>query len=220
MSTVVDTGPRKHGHEIVTTPPTEMPGVPDTRLIGQEKAAKAAASSAKRRCQMTSTALRRNRLDNDKADARSRWNARSSTTQKSVKHKRRHILRIVKQLNIYLPLRRPVVVLTSRQLSKKDGDCCVIGRKFQIRVSKELPVSQAIDVLLHEWAHALSWDACEGKVVNSRRISDYEFDRLAHGPKWGIVYSRVYQCFAFEIWPCLQVEDFNAAILARMGRQR
>jgi hypothetical protein len=103
-------------------------------------------------------------------------------------------------------------VLTGRQLSKKDGDCCVVRGKFQIRVSRELNESEAVDVLLHEWAHALSWEACVGKAAKSRSISDYEFERLAHGPKWGLAFSRVYLCFTSEIALTLQAGDLNAAV--------
>jgi len=146
--------------------------------------------------------------------------ARSSAATQSAEGNRRYLLRVAEKLRIYLPPRRPVVVLTGRQLSGKQGDCGVVGRKFQIRVSRELPMSQAIDVLLHEWAHALSWDACVGKVANSRSISAHEFDRLAHGPKWGIAYSKVYLCFTSEIEPRLQAENLNAAMLADRRSRR
>lgn len=146
--------------------------------------------------------------------------ARSSAATQSAERNRCYLLRVAEKLSIYLPPQRPVVVLAGRQLSGKDGDCCVDGRNFRIRVSKELPMSQAIDTLLHEWAHALSWDACVGKVANSRSISDYEFEWLAHGPKWGIAYSKVYLCFTFEIEPRLQVENFNAAMLADRRSRR
>jgi hypothetical protein len=133
-------------------------------------------------------------------------------------HDRDYFFRVVEQLKIHLPPSRPVTVLTGRQLSKKDGDCCVVRGKFQIRVSRELNESEAVDVLLHEWAHALSWEACVGKAAKSRSISDYEFERLAHGPKWGLAFSRVYLCFTSEIALTLQAEDLNAAV-AR-GRRR
>ena len=125
-------------------------------------------------------------------------------------HDRDYFFRVVEQLKIHLPPSRTVTVLTGRQLSKKDGDCCVVRGKFQIRVSRELNESEAVDVLLHEWAHALSWEACVGKAAKSRSISDYEFERLAHGPKWGLAYSEVYLCFMSEIVPRLRAEDLNA----------
>ncbi len=133
---------------------------------------------------------------------------------------REYLFRVVEQLKRHLPPSRPLTVLAGRQLSKKDGDCCVARGKLQIRVSRELNESQALDVLLHEWAHALSWEACVGKVAYSRRISDYEFDRLAHGPKWGLAYSEVYLCFMSEIVPSLRAEDLNAAAARGRGGRR
>ena len=143
-----------------------------------------------------------------------------TATLRARKPDRRFFFRVVEQLKIHLPPRRPVVVMTGRQFSKKDGDCCVIRGKFQIRVSRQLNESEAVDVLLHEWAHALSWDTRVDTAAKSRNVSEYEFDRLAHGPKWGLAYSKVYQCFVGTIMPHLECEDLNAAVLNRMGGRR
>ena len=133
---------------------------------------------------------------------------------------RRYFRRVVEQLKLHLPPSRPVIVLAGKQLSKKDGDCGVVCGKFQIRVSRDLNESQAIDVLLHEWAHALSWEACVGKVAKSRSISDYHFDRLAHGPKWGLAYSEVYLCYTGVIVLNLQAEDLNREVFQRSVSSR
>ncbi|MBM4013113.1 MAG: SprT family zinc-dependent metalloprotease [Planctomycetes bacterium] len=143
----------------------------------------------------------------------------ASTPQRRTRG-RDYFFRVVEQLTIHLPLSRPVNVLTGRQLSKKDGDCCVARGKFRIRVSRDLNESEAVDVLLHEWAHALSWEACVGKVAHSRSISDRDFERLAHGPMWGLAFSRVYLCFTSEIALTLRAEDLNAASASgRRGRR-
>lgn len=131
-------------------------------------------------------------------------------------HDRDYFFRVVEQLKIHLPPSRPVIVLAGRQLAN-DGDCSVVRGKFQIRVSRELNEAEAVDVLLHEWAHALSWEACVGKAAKSRSISDYEFERLAHGPKWGLAFSRVYLCFTSEIVLTLQAEDLNAPLFERIA---
>lgn len=133
---------------------------------------------------------------------------------------RRFFFRVVEQLKIHLPPTRLVVVLAGRQFSTKHGDCGLIDYRFRIRVSRELNESQAVDVLLHEWAHALSWDTCGDMSVQGRRLSKYEFDRLTHGPKWGLADSKVYQCFVGTIMPHLECEDLNAAVLNRMGGRR
>jgi hypothetical protein len=143
-----------------------------------------------------------------------------TATVRACKYDRRFFFRVVEQLKIHLPPRRPVVVLTGRQFSSKDGDCSLIDRKFQIRVSRELNESQTVDVLLHEWAHALSWDTRVDTAAKNRSVSEYEFDRLAHGPKWGLAFSKVYQCFVGTIMPHLECEDLNAGFLNRIRGHR
>ena len=149
----------------------------------------------------------------------SRRAARTSSTQ-ARKRDRQYFFRVAEQLKLRLLPSRPVVVLAGRQLAARDGDCSIVRGKFQIRVSWELNESEAIHVLIHEWAHTLSWDVCVGKVAYSRSISDYEFDRLAHGPKWGLAYSKVYRCFTGTIMPQLRCEDRNAEVLHRKGGHR
>jgi hypothetical protein len=143
-----------------------------------------------------------------------------TATVRACKPDRRFFCRVVEQLKVHLPPRRPVVVMTGRQFSKKDGDCCVVRGKFQIRVSRQLNESEAVDVLLHEWAHALSWKACVGKAAKNRSISGYEFNWLAHAPKWGLAYSKVYQCFTGTIMLHIECEDLNAGFLNHISGRR
>lgn len=148
-----------------------------------------------------------------------RANQITATPRRRV-HGRVFFSRVVEQLKRHLPPNRPVTVLASRQLSKRSGDCSIVRGKFQIRVSRDLNESEAIDCLLHEWAHARSWDACVGKAAKSRNISYHEFDRLSHGPKWGIAYSEVYWYFASEILLTLQAEALNAEVARRRRGRR
>lgn len=60
-----------------------------------------------------------------------------------------------------------------------DGDCSFRNKKFYIRISKHLSESAAIETLIHEFAHILSW----GKENNH------------HGYRWGQAYSIVYRKF-------------------------
>ena len=143
-----------------------------------------------------------------------------TTTPRRRAHGREIFFRVVEQLKRHLPPNRPVTVLASRQLSKMCGDCSIVRGKFQIRVSRDLNESEAIDCLLHEWAHALSWDVCVGKAAKDRSIPAHELDRLAHGPKWGLAFSRVYLCFTSEIALTLQAEDLNAAVARRRRGRR
>jgi predicted SprT family Zn-dependent metalloprotease len=51
---------------------------------------------------------------------------------------------------------------------------------FRIRISTALEPEAMFYVLIHEWAHALSW------ISDSHKVR-------AHGPEWGIAMSRIWQ---------------------------
>lgn len=53
-------------------------------------------------------------------------------------------------------------------------------RKFLIRISKSLPNDAAVLILLHEWAHALSWESKN------------------HNIEWATTYSDVYNTYIEE----------------------
>lgn len=63
-----------------------------------------------------------------------------------------------------------------------DGLCEKKDNKFLIRINKNLPENHAVDVLLHEIAHAVSW----------------EKDKDIHGTNWGKTYSKIYRMFLKE----------------------
>ena len=75
-----------------------------------------------------------------------------------------------------LPINKQISV---RRLKLKhfDGECEYKNNRFIIRIDSTLPEIHAIDVLVHEFSHAISWGVEE----------DY------HGPKWGKAYSFVYR---------------------------
>jgi hypothetical protein len=87
------------------------------------------------------------------------------------------------KLRVMLPPIWPVKV---RRVKMEDwGDCSFVkhskqGPHFIIRISNELSDSAQFMVLLHEWAHALSWGSDTHHIRN-------------HGPEWGISMSRVWQ---------------------------
>jgi hypothetical protein len=145
---------------------------------------------------------------------------RTPTTSLRRSKGREYFFRVVEQLRIHLPPSRPVTVLVGRQLSDRYGDCSIVRGAFQIRVCKLLNEAVAIECLLHEWAHALSWRACVGTAAKSRSLAPHEFDRLSHGAPWGLAYSKVYLCFTSEIVLTLQVEDLNAEVARRRRSRR
>ena len=86
------------------------------------------------------------------------------------------------------PLPFPVRVIRSRTEGCL-GLCELRGkgkhRRFLIRVDPDLPLSIALHILVHEWAHAL--DAWGAGVVR------HEWTPADHGDTWGLHYARVYR---------------------------
>ena len=74
---------------------------------------------------------------------------------------------------------KPISVRRLRLRDGLDGQCEKNKDRFLIKINVDLPENYSIDVLLHEIAHALSWDK----------------DADIHGPSWGKAYSKVYRMF-------------------------
>jgi hypothetical protein len=60
------------------------------------------------------------------------------------------------------------------------GDCCYYGKKYLVRVDKNLPEIFAMEVVCHEASHCLSW---------------HSSDKDDHGPAFGRAYAKVYRLF-------------------------
>lgn len=59
-----------------------------------------------------------------------------------------------------------------------DGDCQKKDGYFLIRIERTLEEHEAIETLLHEWAHLLVWDHTQ-----------------KHTNEWGVAYSKMYRFF-------------------------
>lgn len=90
----------------------------------------------------------------------------------------------IRRLRVLVPPVWPVKV-RRRPLDAVHGDCAFVtkskhGTHFRIRVDASLSPEASIFVLIHEWAHALSWGSDSHRIRN-------------HGPEWGIAMSRIWQ---------------------------
>lgn len=87
---------------------------------------------------------------------------------------------------------RPAFPVSVRrvQLTAHDGRCWKHGKKFHIQIDNRLDEPRAIDVLLHEWAHACAWN----HRLDAAR-SDEDFNRLSHDAAWGVAYAEVYAAY-------------------------
>jgi hypothetical protein len=89
----------------------------------------------------------------------------------------------VAKLRVLCPTRYPVEVRRVRSLGDAFGDCdlAVVNRRrrFRIRLLASLDPHFQVWVLVHEWAHAMTWE------LTHERHSD-------HGAHFGIAYSEAY----------------------------
>ncbi len=90
--------------------------------------------------------------------------------------------RVIKLLTAKCPPATPVKVRRVRTPKDIDGDCDHRPTYFYVRINRTLSEHEAIDTLLHEWAHALSWHTSGDD----------------HNVEWGKAYSRVYRIFLKE----------------------
>jgi hypothetical protein len=82
------------------------------------------------------------------------------------------------------------------QLPKRlEGRCWKDGQSFGIEIDKKLDEARAIDVLLHEWAHARAWNHMLDMA------DDEAFNRLAHDAAWGVAYAEVYGVYEQKFIP-------------------
>lgn len=110
---------------------------------------------------------------------------------------------VLECLRTLVPTPLPVIVRTSRLPPDRYGECRNMRGHFLIRISRHCSEAEAIDTLLHEWAHGLAWNYAMDRLGKCPPDSHAEFERLTHGPDWGVAFSRVYSTYASEIVPLL-----------------
>jgi len=59
--------------------------------------------------------------------------------------------------------------------------------QYEIAIEGRQPMQGVLDTLIHEWAHAMVWDASEDPVYGG------------HGPLWGVAYARAYRVVMAEL---------------------
>jgi hypothetical protein len=104
--------------------------------------------------------------------------------------------RVLAGLREFCPPATPVVVRTSWMPGSILGECIRRRHSFVIRLNNQLRQDQAIETLLHEWAHALAWNFSLDKLARMPGIDPAEFDRASHDEAWGGgAYSRVWRVY-------------------------
>ncbi len=80
------------------------------------------------------------------------------------------------------PTSRPVQLRLESLGREQLGDCTRHGKRLIIRVNPKLTWRIGNDILMHEYAHAMSWPAANMEA----RVPD-------HSDEWALAYARLYR---------------------------
>ena len=108
--------------------------------------------------------------------------------------------RVVELLQQLLPAKLPVIVRLGSPGAGCLGYCSRLKSTFRICIDSRLSEEFAIEVLMHEYAHALAWPRKSDDLASSR-LPRAQRQRPFHGTDWGKAYSQVYCAVALDITP-------------------
>lgn len=111
---------------------------------------------------------------------------------------------VVAGLRRFCPTAFPVVVRTGLLSPHIEGTCTRRRNRFVIKIADRLDQKTGIDVLLHEWAHAVAWNHRLDVVTKAPPNDPHVLERIAHGPEWGVAYGLVWRTFTTRILPGLE----------------
>jgi hypothetical protein len=89
----------------------------------------------------------------------------------------------------------PVVVRASWLPETILGQCLRRDKRFVVQLNRDLGEPQAVEVLCHEWAHALAWSFSLDRLSKTPGLDPAVFDRACHDEAWGCAYSRVWRAY-------------------------
>ena len=98
-------------------------------------------------------------------------------------------------LRALCPPAMPVVVRASQLSETFLGQCVRRRKRFVVLLNDQMGEPQAVEVLCHEWAHALAWNYSLDRLAKTPGLDPAEFDRASHDEAWGCAYSRVWRAY-------------------------
>ena len=75
------------------------------------------------------------------------------------------------------------------------GQCLRRDTRFVVQLNHDLGEPQAVEVLCHEWVHALAGNFSLDRLAKTPGINPMEFDRACHDEARGCMYSRVWRAY-------------------------
>lgn len=102
----------------------------------------------------------------------------------------KHYNALLRMLKVKFPAAFPVSVRRQQIPNRLEGRCWKSGKQFHVQIDKKLDEHKAMDVLVHEWAHARAWNHRLDAAV-----TDDDFNKLAHDAAWGVAYAEIYSAY-------------------------
>jgi hypothetical protein len=93
------------------------------------------------------------------------------------------------------PTALPVVVRASWLPETVLGQCLRRDKRFVVLLNDEMGEPPAVEVLCHEWAHALAWNFAVDRLINAPDTDPVEFERACHDEARGCAYSLVWRAY-------------------------
>lgn len=90
-------------------------------------------------------------------------------------------LRTIAWLKNAFPAQRPVSVVSKEVDKDLLGSAELLHGRFKIEIGNKLCIQIKLEVLVHEWAHVISWFGAGHKED--------------HPDDWGLAYARIYREF-------------------------
>lgn len=109
--------------------------------------------------------------------------------------------KVVAGLRKFCPAAFPVIIRTGMLAPNIEGTCTRHPNRFVILISERLDEARAIDVLLHEWGHALAWNHRLDAITKAPPEDPNVLERISHGAEWGVAYGLVWRTFTTRILP-------------------
>jgi hypothetical protein len=106
-----------------------------------------------------------------------------------------HFREVLRALREHCPAGKTVVVRAAKLAPTTLGECGRRASRFVIRINNRLGEREAVETLLHEWAHALAWNFTLDRLARKLDVDPAEFQQAGHDEAWGCAYSRVWRVY-------------------------
>jgi len=116
----------------------------------------------------------------------------------------RHFQEVVAGLRELCPTAFSVIVRTSEVPEHVDGLTKRRQNRFVICLDRNLSEQAAVGVLIHEWAHCMSWSLKHDRAAdefNSGLLTWADFERATHDASFGVAYSQAWAAYSAEMLP-------------------